>query len=80
MKLLESLASAIPALANTDAICRIHPGLQKSPFVIHCQSPKQWVQKILEEKPYQTRNSLQQYPLAPELLGKPIYQFLKPGK
>jgi glycosyltransferase involved in cell wall biosynthesis len=84
IKLLESLASRVPVLANGPAIERIHPILQKSPWIIQCRSTDDWIEAILKEKPLETRMTLLQSvgKRADDLSGldgKEIYKFLDPS-
>ncbi|HEX4924249.1 MAG TPA: glycosyltransferase, partial [Bdellovibrionales bacterium] len=72
MKLLESVASGVPVLANSDAIRRLHPEVQKSPFVVKCERTEEWVQCLLEEKPFETRQALSGVPHNPGLTGAKI--------
>ncbi|MEQ1875624.1 MAG: glycosyltransferase [Bdellovibrionia bacterium] len=76
MKLLESVASGVPCLANSEAISRLHPDVQKSPFVVRCDRIDDWARSILNEKPFQTRLSLAGVPHNPGLEGRKIYEFL----
>lgn len=76
MKLLESVASGVPVLCNLDAIRRLHPEVQKSPFVVKCENIEEWVKCLIEEKPFQTRQALASVPHNPGLTGAKIYGFL----
>lgn len=63
IKLLDSLASGIPVLANDKAVERIHPELLKSPYLKVSSDPIQWAQIIMELKGQELRQSLQTHGL-----------------
>ncbi|PWU19778.1 MAG: hypothetical protein C5B49_05220 [Bdellovibrio sp.] len=60
IKLLDSIASGVPALANDAAIERIHPDLRNSPFLSVADDPKDWAKLILRLKGQSLRAHLQE--------------------
>ena len=80
MKLLEALASGVPALAHPAAVDRLNPALHNHLGVVVCATIEDWVEKIMSEQPFTTRNQLtEKFPADrgfPGLMGREIYSFL----
>lgn len=50
IKLLESIASGVPTLANRAAVTRIHPNLVHNELLFVSDDPGQWCQQIMDSK------------------------------
>jgi hypothetical protein len=77
-KLLEALASGIPALATSEAAMRIHPDLRKSPLLRVSDDPQAWVETLLAAQPFEHRLDEPGSILAAgkALDGREVYRFL----
>lgn len=73
VKLLDALATGIPALANRRAIERIHPDLHSSPFLFHGESGSEWAEICMGLSAQELRKSLSSHPMDRALTFAHIY-------
>jgi glycosyltransferase involved in cell wall biosynthesis len=76
IKLLEALSSGLPVIANPEATLPLSPKIQASPLISSYASPQDWADRILQEKPFATRQKLGKNNLSADLDGVNIYRFL----
>lgn len=79
IKLLDSLGSGIPALANDQVVERIHPELMDSPFLIEDSDPQSWVETILKLEGQKLRFQLQEKGLDLAHQFESVYPEFVPG-
>lgn len=73
IKLLDSLASGIPVLANQPAVKRIDSNLLNSPFLKVSDDPQSWAKAILELRGQELRQGLQSRGMDSALQFESIY-------
>ena len=76
IKLLEALASGVPALASQGIEQRLLPGLRQHPLLHLSDDPADWVRRILAHAPFAERKAALDTPFPKELDGAEIYRFL----
>jgi len=79
IKLLDALAQKIPVLATPEAVERLHPDLQHSPLIVSSSDPKVWADRIISEKPFESRLRYRDLPFADAMRGEVVYQRVLQG-
>ena len=74
IKLLDALAQKIPVLATPEAVERLHPEIQESPFIFSSLSAEAWAHRICSESPFQSRIRLQDLSFPEAMRGDRVYQ------
>lgn len=79
VKLLESLASGVPVLANAAAVERIDPSLRKNPYLHVSEDPGEWADRVMRGAPMSDRERFagSEQNLPSELRATEVYRFLR---